>query len=119
MPHLVLEASANLHESNERLQHILISCQNVLVDELPTQIGGCKSRLIVCEVFVVGDGDPNQAFLHLTVKILKKPERTPELLKSISEKLQKEIIANCSRSMSQQGVGVSVEIMELSNSYTH
>lgn len=119
MPHLTLEASANLHESNERLQQILMSCQNILVDGLPTQLDGCKSRLIMCEVFVIGDGDPNKAFLHLTVKILKKPERTPELLKAVSEKLQKEIIANCGRSMSQQNVGVSVEIIELSSAYTH
>lgn len=118
MPHLILEASANLQESNERLQHVLSSCQNILVQGLSTQLNSCKSRLIMCEVFIVGDGEANKAFLHLTVKALKKPERTPELLKSISEKLQQEIINNCARSMSQQNVSVSVEMVELHNSYT-
>lgn len=118
MPHLILESSANLHESNERLRQILVSCQGIVVNGLPTQLSSCKSRLVMCDVFVLGDdSNKNKAFLHLTVKVLKKPERTVELLKNISIQLKENILNNCTRSLAEQEVNVSVEIVELHGSY--
>jgi 5-carboxymethyl-2-hydroxymuconate isomerase len=46
MPHLVLEASANIVESNERVRKILQECQELLTQQLPTQLASCKSRCV-------------------------------------------------------------------------
>ena len=82
MPHLILEASANIHESNARLQQLLVECQDLLVRELPTKLESCKSRVILHDIYVLGDNHPDNAFLHLTVKLLKG--RTPELLTNVA-----------------------------------
>lgn len=115
MPHLILEASANIHESNARLQQLLVECQDLLVKELPTQLKSCKSRVILHDIYVLGDNHPDNAFVHLTVKLLKG--RTPDLLNKVANILRDTILKHCVRSSESLHLGVSVEITELSDIY--
>lgn len=115
MPHLILEASANIHESNIRIRQALAECQDVLVKELPTQLSTCKSRVVLHDIYVVGDDDLNNAFIHLTVKLLKG--RTPELLQKVAKILQDVISNNFIRSRESLNLSVSVEIIELSDAF--
>jgi 5-carboxymethyl-2-hydroxymuconate isomerase len=115
MPHLVLEASANIHECNVRLEQMLLECHQILVEKLPTQIESCRSRVVLHDIYVVGDNTPNHAFMHLTVKLLKG--RTKELLMDTGELLKLKLQEFCSRSMEHLKLHISVEITELSDVY--
>ena len=86
MPHLILEASSNIVETNDKIKQTLQKCQNLLVEKLPTQLASCKSRLILHDVFILADNQERNAFVHLTVKLLKG--RSAELLRETSANLQ-------------------------------
>ena len=116
MPHLTLEASSNIIETNDKVKVILQDCQNLLVGKLPTKLTSCKSRLVLHDVFVLGDGDASNAFIHLSVRVLKG--RTPELLHEVAKLLVGVLSQGFSKSSEQLHLGISVEITELNDSYT-
>ncbi len=115
MPHLLLEASTNIVETNDKIKQTLYKCQELLVEKLPTQLASCKSRLIMHDVFVLGDNNPKNAFIHLTVKILKG--RSQELLSTTSRSLFELLQESFTKSKENLNLGVSVEITELNDSY--
>lgn len=116
MPHLVLEASSNIIETNDKVKAILQDCQNLLVDKLPTKLTSCKSRLVLHDVFVLGDNNVNNAFIHLSVRILKG--RAPKLIHEVSKLLVDVLSQGFSKSAEHLHLGVSVEITDLDDSYS-
>lgn len=68
MPQITLEHTANLHPERS---------WDDLLGRLHDQIAGltgietqsCKSRVLTLESYCVGNGDENQAFAHLTIRI--------------------------------------------------
>jgi 5-carboxymethyl-2-hydroxymuconate isomerase len=115
MPHLILEASANIYESNARIKRALMDCQKLLVAELPTELSSCKSRVVLHDIYVVADDAINNAFIHLTVKILKG--RSTELIRVVAEKLRLALLTNFVKSKDALNLSISVEIVELNDSY--
>lgn len=115
MPHLILEASSNIVETNDKIKQTLQKCQNLLVEKLPTQLTSCKSRLILHDVFILGDNQERNAFVHLSVKLLKG--RSAELLRETSTSLQSLLYSEFNKSATQLELGISVEITELNDSY--
>ena len=115
MPHLILEASSNIIETNDKVKVILQNCQNLLVEKLPTKLTSCKSRLVLHDVFVLGDGDASNAFIQLSVRILKG--RAPDLIYDVSKLLVGVLGQGFSKSSEQLHLGISVEITELNDSY--
>ena len=118
MPHLILECSDNITEENSQLLNILHDCQQILVENLPTTLESCKSRVIRHQDYLLGSGDPKNAFIHLEVRVLKG--RSEELLKRAAEKLKACILAGVLESQnSDLIIKVSVELIELSNVYVN
>ena len=115
MPHLVLEASSNIIETNEKIKTILQECQNLLVDKLPTKLSSCKSRLVLHEVFVLGDNHSESAFVHLYVRVLKG--RQASLLNATAVGLRDILSNGFAKSLGHLKLGISVEITELSDNY--
>lgn len=115
MPHLILEASSNIHESNKRLEELLSECHQFLADKLPTQVSSCRSRVMLHDIYVVGDNAPDLAFIHLTIKLLKG--RSHGLLLDVAESIKAKIKEYCSRSSEHLKLEISVEIVELSEVY--
>ncbi|MDP1602359.1 MAG: 5-carboxymethyl-2-hydroxymuconate Delta-isomerase [Legionella sp.] len=113
MPHLILEYSDNIPTLN--CSAFFQQAHLLLAKELPTQLSSCKSRCIVHEAFYVGDGSEQNAFAHLTIKILagrtdeKKNYIGNELLKIMSEFFQADD--------SDLKTGLSVEILDLDPHY--
>ena len=115
MPHLIFEASANIIASNDKIKQTMRDCQNLLVEKLPSQLSSCKSRLILHDLFVVGDDKNENAFIHLTVKVLAG--RSAELLKAVALQL-KDILSNdFARCEEQLNLTISVEIATLNDNY--
>lgn len=116
MPHLVLEASANVFEANTTIKQCLIECQNLLAEKLPTQLSSCKSRYIKHEVFIVGDNNVSNAFIHLGVKVLSG--RSPQVLLSVTEDLRQLLDKFFVQSATILKLSISVEVTNLSEYYT-
>ncbi len=115
MPHLILEASSNIIETNDKVKVILQDCQNLLVERLPTKLTSCKSRLVLHDVFVLGDNNPVNAFVHLSVRILKG--RSANLINEVSKLLVEVLSQGFSKSSEQLHLGISVEITDLNDNY--
>ncbi len=69
MPHCLLEASANLPDQPDWVE-VLGSVNQALVATGLFVEADIKSRLLRHDTFVVGDGDPQRAFVTLNVQIL-------------------------------------------------
>lgn len=115
MPHLVLEVSSNIIETNEKIKTILQECQNLLVDKLPTKLSSCKSRLVLHEIFVLGDNHSENAFVHLSVRVLKG--RQASLLNETAVDLKNVLSNGFAKSLGHLKLGISVEITELTDHY--
>lgn len=114
MPHLTLEFSANIIEKNN-LAALFPSLHKILATTLPTNINGCKSRAIECEQFYVGEGAPNSAFIHVTLKVL--PGRTPEHLQELGQIIMNELKQYFQASLTKLKLQITLEILEISTNY--
>jgi 5-carboxymethyl-2-hydroxymuconate isomerase len=119
MPHIIIEYSANLSLGYE-WEDMLKECHQILTDTLPTSIESCRSRIIPCEIFHVGDhrDDDDKAFVAVTIKALVTPERTEEILTNTAKEIFKVIhdrIRN--ENLDNNRIDFSVEIVPLSPVY--
>lgn len=113
MPHLLLEYSDNILESNfdQLFQH----CHTLMVNQLPTQLESCKSRALKHDVYYLGDGAPNNAFVSVHIKILSG--RNADLLQKMSLDLMKILKNHFSVSLEKLNCQVTLEISEIGNFY--
>jgi len=118
VPHLILECSDNIAEKNPQLLNILHDCQQILVENLPTNLETCKSRLIRHQDYLLGNGEVTNAFVHLEVRVLVG--RSVGLLTELAKRLKAHILSQLSESQcSNLKLKISVEIIELSNIYVN
>jgi 5-carboxymethyl-2-hydroxymuconate isomerase len=113
MPHIILECSDNIIESD--LKPICADIQNILVDKLPTQLESCKSRIIRHKDYVLGDGNSDNAFVHLCVSIM--PGREQLLINMISEFLLERMKDFFHLSLNHLNLQISIRMNELPISY--
>jgi len=114
MPQLTLEFSSNLLEKNN-LTNLFKQCHTILSETLPTQLSSCKSRAIKCKRYVVGDGHPDNAFVHINLKVL--PGRTLEKRNILGEKIMETLKQFFSDSINKLNLQITLEIMELQPTY--
>lgn len=114
MPHVILEYSGNLIENIE-FQALFKECHELLVKHLSTSIQNCKSRAYLCKNYYVGDGNSNNAFVHVTLKIM--PGRSKELLNYTGETLLTLFKKYFSESIQKLNLELSLEIVELQGPY--
>ncbi len=113
MPHVIIECSANVLESN--LSSLLIDIHTLLTQMLPTQLPGCKSRTIRTDDYVIGNNDPQNAFVHVTVKVLKG--RSKELLNSVANSIMEKLKVVFKESFSKLNLQFTIAIEELPEVY--
>ena len=110
MPHAILEYTQNVvddvdpHDLFRRLHEIMTS-------EGPFALSDIKSRVYACEHFYIADGNPQNAFVHLSLSVLEG--RDPEVLRMVGERaleLLREAYAESRASLNCQ---FSVEIREM------
>lgn len=70
MPHLIVEYSANI-EPDVDIEGLVRALHEaaVSIDALPT--GGIRVRAARREIFIVGDGDPDNGFVNVILRIAK------------------------------------------------
>jgi 5-carboxymethyl-2-hydroxymuconate isomerase len=114
MPQVILEFSANVIEINN-LSDLFLYCHEILASRLPTAIATCKSRAIKSDIYCIGDGDPRNAFVHLTLKVL--PGRSDDTLRKIGESIMEKLTGHFSESLSKLNLQITLEILELKKNY--
>lgn len=114
MPQLRLEFSSNVLEKTN-MTSLFHECHLILEKTLPTQINTCKSRAIECDLFYVGNGNQNNAFVHVSLKVL--PGRDVETLKKLGEVMMDLFQKYFADSMQKLNLQITLEIMELEKTY--
>lgn len=66
-----------------------MEAHRILVDEIKTDLRTCRYSIIKCDNYVIGDDDPKNAFIVLTIRML--PGRTDEIKKQLGEILLQKI----------------------------
>lgn len=113
MPQIFLECSDNLIESN--FTAAFHEIHQILSQHLPTELASCKSRLIRHHDYVIGDGTPNNGFVHLSIAVLKG--RSPALLDSIAKMIMEKLKMVFTRSLKELNLQITIGINELPDIY--
>lgn len=85
MPQLKLEITNNIRE-DINFKNFFLSAHQLLAQGINCNISDCKSRTAYLQNYFVGEGEEENAFIHLEVSILEgRPE---EIKKELAENLQ-------------------------------
>lgn len=114
MPQLILEYSANVFEKNNSPE-LFKKLHLLLTEMLPTQLASCKSRAIEYNTYCVGDGNVDNAFVHINLKVLSG--RSVDTLQNTGNKIIEILKNHFSESMQKLNLQMSVEISELAKTY--
>jgi 5-carboxymethyl-2-hydroxymuconate isomerase len=109
MPHIILEVSNNILESDFR--SALLEIHQILVETLPTELNSCKSRVIRYQDYLIAEGDSKYAFAHLWINVLTG--RTEETLNLTAEKITASLQNHLKESAQNFKLKISVALGEL------
>ena len=78
------------------------------------KVGAVRTRAERREVYVIADGDPDYAFMHVDIRMA--PGRDPTTRKSVAQGVLDTIVAETRDVFARTGLGLSVEVHEIDNS---
>jgi 5-carboxymethyl-2-hydroxymuconate isomerase len=114
MPHLTLEYTANVPPPDD-LAYMLLSMHKVLSDTGGIKIENCKSRMRYTDTFIIGEGDPLGAFLHLDVSFLEG--RADDIKTAIGNELMEILKQHFFKAIESLKLQITVEIRDISPNY--
>lgn len=114
MPQLILEYSKNIIE-RDNLTTLFQQCHDLLAEALPTDLNSCKSRAIKCKTYVVGDGQLDNAFIHVSLKVM--PGRTQDTLQNVGQRMMKVLENHFAQSLQKLKLQITLEISNLQPTY--
>ena len=110
MPQLKLEVSANAALVSDWTP-LLHDIHRVLHESGGIKLENCKTRVQVAENYLVGDGSPAGAFVHLDVRFMAG--RAPALKESIGQELLEVLLTAFADAMRALSLQVTVEIRDI------
>jgi 5-carboxymethyl-2-hydroxymuconate isomerase len=113
MPHVVVEYSANLEEKLD-IRALLQKIHAAVLASGVFKVGAVRTRAERREVYVIADGDPDNAFFHTEIRMA--PGRDPRERKSVAQGVLDTIAAETRDVFARAGLGLSVEVREIDNS---
>ena len=75
------------------------------------EIGGVRTRAERRDHFMVADGDPENAFIHVTARI--GPGRSAEVKKAASAAILAALEPLIEKAFQSRGLGITIEVAEL------
>ena len=110
MPHFILEYSANLEPELEpdKLFRALHEC---VMDRGVFALGGVRFRAHRCDHYLIADGNPDNAFVHLTARIGRR--RDPDVRRETGEKIFDALVEYLDDLYQQRPLAISFELTEL------
>lgn len=110
MPHLIVEYSANIEEDLQ-LPELLTRLRDCAVATGVFPLGGIRLRGARRDHYLIADGDPTNAFVHLTARIGQG--RTLEVRESVVQALFDVLCSHLDELYAERGLGISIEIQEI------
>ena len=110
MPHCILEYTDNIIESPD-WDFLFRKIHAVLLDTGEWYEPDIKSRSIRHERYFIGNGDPDQAFITLSIQILEG--RSDELKAQISKNALDILVSFFSLSLEQLKTSITVQIVDI------
>ncbi len=113
MPYLHLEYTSNIKEKIDA-KELFHPIHNILAKELGANIKFCQSRALRLDHYMIGDGDEDYAFIHLSIHL--KEGRTPAMLKAAGEQTLDWLKTYFSRSEKELLLQIGVNVVPFSDS---
>jgi 5-carboxymethyl-2-hydroxymuconate isomerase len=113
MPHLKLEYSANIKERINP-EELFSSCHRTIAHVINANLSRCQSRVTCCDLFHVGEGSQEEAFIYLEVLLMEG--RTASKLQELGSQLLTILENYFSGSLRELKVQMAVRLVELSTS---
>jgi 5-carboxymethyl-2-hydroxymuconate isomerase len=112
MPHVTVEYSANL-DGLVDLPKLLRQVHEAVMASGLFQLGAIRTRAEPRQLFVVADGDPDNAFIHVDLRIA--PGRETAARQRLAQGVLDVVEAHTREVFARQGLGLSVEVREIDN----
>lgn len=110
MPHLIVEYSTNL-EKRIPVRDLLKRVHEAALASGVFKIGGIRTRAEPRDLYLVADGDPDNAFIHIEGRIGKG--RDAETRRRLAEALLGVLRDQTKSVFETTGLGLTVEIREI------
>ena len=110
MPHFILEYSRNL-EPELDVPGLFRKLRAAALEAGLFPPAGIRFRAYSSDTYLVGDGNPENGFVHLTLKL--GHGRTLEVKRSAGEKLFEALTEHLNRLYQTRGLAISFEMREL------
>ncbi|MGI9285223.1 MAG: 5-carboxymethyl-2-hydroxymuconate isomerase [Pseudomonadales bacterium] len=111
MAHFIYEYSANLPKKLLDLPGLMEKMHNAAAESEVFPLAGLRSRAICCEDFRVGDGNPENGFVNLSLKVGRGRDLPTRM--EIGQTLFDIMIKHLKPLFDRQGLAVSFEMREL------
>lgn len=111
MAHFIYEYSANLPNDLLDLPGLMEKMHVAAADSGIFPLSGIRSRAICCEEFRVGDGNPENGFINLSMKVGRGRDEDTRM--QMGEQLFSIMQEHLQPIMAQQGLAISFEMREL------
>lgn len=115
MPHIVVEYSANL-EAHEDIQALLGVVHAEALETGVFPLGGIRARAARRDLYIVGDGDPENCFVHLMLMI--GPGRSDAVKKAAGEAIFKAVCDHLTATFETVPLAISLTLSELDGELT-
>ncbi len=110
MPHCILEYTDNIPNPPDTGPTLNKLNRTLAATEL-FSLADIKSRVIVHQDYVIGDGDPSRAFVALDIAILtSRPEKVKQQISELALEVLKEAFEGCFEGLTYS---LTVQISEL------
>ena len=110
VPHLIVEYSANLEDDLD-LDGLMVKLRDAAVATGVFPLGGIRVRGARRDRYLIADGDPDNGFVHVTVRI--GHGRALAVRKQAAESLFAVLSEQVDALFVQRGLGLSLEVQEI------
>jgi 5-carboxymethyl-2-hydroxymuconate isomerase len=110
MPHIIVEYSGNI-ESNVSPQDLVAAMHEAAIASGIADVAGFRTRAERRDNYRVGDGDPNNGFVHVTARI--RQGRSLEQRKALAQTLMAAADKALEAAFHARPLALSVEVHEI------
>jgi 5-carboxymethyl-2-hydroxymuconate isomerase len=110
MPHLIVEYSANLDAAID-LRHLLATLREAALKTGVFPLGGIRIRAARRDLYLIADGDPENAFVHLTARIGEGRDLATK--RKAGEAIFAALCDALAPVFARRGLGISFDIVEI------
>ena len=110
MPHFIVEYSANISDGIDSAG-LFEKLRDAAVETGIFPLGGIRFRAVCCREYLVADGDPANAFVHMTAKI--GHGRPLDVRRDAAGKLFKTLVDHLQSLFDSRPLAISFELTEL------